>query len=132
MQPKTAIGIVLALTAREANVAQRTAILPALAPALRAEVERILAHIESAPTGSIERASRLQDLVRTRAPLLRAWPADPRVASLLGASVDPLALKTTPTLPLPRRRYRAPKGLREFLIAEAERTTPPSEGPWPA
>lgn len=129
MQPKTAVGIVLALLARSAHADHRTAILQVLAPALRSEVERTLLHVEGAPEGSAERASRVQDLLRQPAVLLRAWPADPRVGRLLGANVDPLAIKTSATLPLPRRRYRAPKGLREFLIAESE-APPQTEASW--
>lgn len=129
MQPKTAIGIVLALSARGADAAQRTAILQTLAPALRDEVEHVLTHLERAPVGSKERADRLADLTRTRAPRLSAWPSDPRVASLVGPYVDPLAVRTRASSPLPRRRYRAPDGLIPFLLAEADLT---SEDPWPA
>lgn len=129
MQPKTAIGFVLALSARDANAAQRTAILQTLAPALRDDVERVLGHLELAPAGSKERASRLADLTRARAPRLSAWPSDARVASLVGPYVDPLAVRTHVSGPLPRRRYRAPDGLLQFLLAEADAT---SEDPWPA
>lgn len=132
MQPKNAVGIVLALLTRDTHADQRTAILQAFAPPLRSEVERILHHLEAAPLGSAERASRMEDLLRPRAPKLAAWPEDPRVASLLGAMVDPLASNSLVTLPLPRRRYQAPPGLRQFLIAQAEEMNPRVEGPWPA
>lgn len=125
MQPKTSIGIALALLARGVSGQARDAVLGALAPPLRAATEAALAHVEQAPAGSAERVARIKGLSPAVAHL-RAWPTDARVGAILGAAVEPLAPRPC-ALPLPRRRYRLPSGLKEALLHQA-RT---AEGAWP-
>lgn len=128
MQPKTSVGIALALLARDVHGDAREALLATLASELRDAVESLVTHIESAPTGSAERAARMKALL-PKPTWLRAWPSDVRVAALLAGHVDPLLPKPA-VLPLPRRRYRVPKGLRESLRHRAEGAS--KDMPWPA
>ena len=126
MQPKTSVGIALALLARDARGDAREALFSALAPSLRREVQALLAHVEDAPSGSAERAARMRALMPT-GETLRVWPSHTRVASIVAAHVDPLAPRPA-ALPLPRRRYRVPQGLREALLHQAQRMS--KDIPW--
>ena len=127
MQRKTAIGFALALLARDIRGEDREALFAALAPSLRDAVKATMEHVEMAPSGSPERAARMTALVPLPAPLPR-WPRDPRVAAIVAPQVDAQAARPYP-LPLPRRRYRVPQGLKEALLHILRASTEPS---WPA